>query len=690
MTRPDRFLAAVQPHEDKALARIRASLTRQGRVTLHRFHQLHESSDPGDLYDPERWDAELAQDSEGWIADTLAGIGTLMGARLGVTFNVRTDRARAYITGRSTQMAGLVNGTTEEQLRQVLADAEATGAGVDVIAGRIAGFFGYPDGVPAGTEAGEAQGWLDRFEARCLTIARTETIGASNFAITEAAQQSDVATGKQWSATADGDVDAICVDLDGETVGLDEDFGDGIDQPPAHPNCRCRLLIVTPDGQVGFDTPDVEESAVTTAQLVEARPVGSVTASAGQLNIRLITPGVGSNGYYSPEVLEAAAGAQVFPAGTLLFIDHPTASEAAERPERSVKDVAAVLAEDARWDGQGLIARANPVGPWGEVVTEMAGVIGVSIRAAGQLEMGEHAGTSMPIITSLDEGRSVDFVTYAGRGGSFEVLESVRPSAVTERVMQRGLSEATANDIRDALSTVLDELYQVPEETWVWVRDYDVEAGLVYFDVSGRGDINGTYQQAYTLGSDGTAELSGERTEVTVRTTYVPVTNPAGQSTTTESQGETMPQIEEAEHRRLVEDAGRVPTLLAERDTAIQERDQARRALAEADARNAARPIVAEVFTDHQLPAATHARVTESVIAAAPLDTTGALDEAALRTAATAARTAAETEIAEALKAAGVGTVRGFGASTDTQTVTEADLDRRSANVFGRPTVKGA
>ncbi len=422
--------------------------------------------------------------------------------------------------------------------------------------------------------------------------------------------------------------------------------------------------------------------------LREAQPLGSVDAASGQLNIRLITPGVGTNGYYSPEVLEAAAQAQVFPAGTLLFIDHPTASESAERPERSVKDVAAVLAEDATWDGAGLVAKANPVGPWGEVVTEMAGVIGVSIRASGHVEMGEHDGTRMPIITSLDEGRSVDFVTYAGRGGSFEVLESVRPSAVMERVMLRGVSESTANDTREALQVAVGDTYRVADKVWAYVRDFDPDAGVVYFDVSG--DESGTFQQGYELQADGTALLSGERTEVNVRTTYVPVL-PAGQSTTTESQGGTMPEIEEARLRQLETDASRVPTLESERDTAVSERDEARRVLAEHDARQAARPIVAEVLAEAQVPAATLVRVTESLVTAAPLTDTGALDEAALRTAATEARTAAETEIAEALAAAGVGKVTGFGGSTTQDgAFDEAAYDARSARVFGRQTVKEA
>jgi hypothetical protein len=67
--------------------------------------------------------------------------------------------------------------------------------------------------------------------------------------------------------------------------------------------------------------------------------------------VRLITPGWGSSGYYSPQVIEAAATAQVFPAGLHMYLDHPSASEDRDRPERSVRHLAAVLEEDGAWDG---------------------------------------------------------------------------------------------------------------------------------------------------------------------------------------------------------------------------------------------------------------------------------------------------------------------------------------------------
>lgn len=452
-------------------------------------------------------------------------------------------------------------------------------------------------------------------------------------------------------------------------------------------------------------------------QLLESRPLAEASAvvgATGKLSVQLITPGWGSSGYYAPKVLEAAAGAKVFPAGTHMYLDHPSASENYERPERSVRDLAAVLTSDATWDGQALVAEAQTFGPYREALIEMRDVIGVSIRAAAEVEMGEAEGRRGRIVTELVEGTSVDFVTHAGRGGRvLAVLESARPSRVVERVVARGVAEASARDMREQLSTLLTDAYG-GEKTWTWVRDFDPDAHLVWYELE-TPDSSGVFQHDYTAANDGALSLSGTPIEVRVQTSYVPVdatasttaealaqvqaqlelmqedladaefdrdsaresaaalarlltivpVTPAGQSTSpTESQEDTMPQIEEARLRQLEADAGRVQTLESERDAATTRADTAERQLAEATARTAALPIVAAVLAESQtLPAATQNRVTAQVVAAAPLTESGTLDETALRTAAETARTAAETEIASVLEAHGVGKPRNLGAS---------------------------
>jgi hypothetical protein len=141
----------------------------------------------------------------------------------------------------------------------------------------------------------------------------------------------------------------------------------------------------------------------------------------GTATIKLITAGWGSSGYYPADVLKRD-GPRAFAEGTKMFADHPTAAEEAGRPERSIKDLAAVLTSAARWedvgaDGPGLYAEAKVYEAWRKPLDEMAADTGVSIRALGRARMGEAEGRKGPIVEEIARSKSVDFVTDAGRGG---------------------------------------------------------------------------------------------------------------------------------------------------------------------------------------------------------------------------------------------------------------------------------
>ncbi len=258
-----------------------------------------------------------------------------------------------------------------------------------------------------------------------------------------------------------------------------------------------------------------------TEVVTEAGALLEEGVKSGQLKIQIITPGWGASGYYSSEVLEAAATDKVFPAGTHMYFDHPTEAETAERPGRSVKDLAAVLLEDATWTGGALIAAAKP-GGLGKAVfvkedEEFVKALGVSIRASAEVSEGEADGRRGVIVDRLVEGKSIDFVTAAGRGGKvLDVLESAR-----------AVVEATANDAREALQNLVATAYNETNAdgertSWAYVRDYDPDAKVVYFDVSGDGKY-ATYQQSYESTDSGPSALTGDRSEVRARTEYVAV-----------------------------------------------------------------------------------------------------------------------------------------------------------------------
>lgn len=470
--------------------------------------------------------------------------------------------------------------------------------------------------------------------------------------------------------------------------------------------------------------------------------VAATPTSTGLLEVEFITPGWGSSGYYSPAVIESAA--PLFAVGTHLYFDHPTAEDHASRPERSVRDLAAVIVEAGQVssDTGGVRGVVRPLAPYRDLLTDEAFAenVGLSIRgSATDVVEGEAEGRRGPIIEGLARIDSVDFVTRAGRGGRvLQVLESARPleearnvgqwveshihrdftiladdmaaqgrltrderiqlssaigdalaafvenletnaaqlyardiwddpgapavaravetiaqspasrAALTARAQARGVAEATADERREQLANVVRSTHG-GEDRYAWVRDFD--DATVWFETYADDEASQLWQQAYTVADDDLSTfLTGTRTKVRAVTRYVPV-NPAGQSTTQESEEDTMPNIEESRLRELEEAHGRVPTLESERDTAIRERDEAVGRLASRDRIDRARAVIAERATTHEVTFT--ALEQRGLLAGLPQTQEGALDEEAF--------TATVDEAAAEKKPKGG--VRGFGGS---------------------------
>lgn len=138
----------------------------------------------------------------------------------------------------------------------------------------------------------------------------------------------------------------------------------------------------------------------------------------------------GSSGYYPAEVLKRD-GARAFPAGTHVYFDHPSGSEEMDLPERSVLKIAGYLLDDATFEetpeGRGLFSRIQFTEKAKPIAKELHSVIGLSIRAAGQIE---ETATGQRIVRSIDQGLSVDLVTRAGAGGRLVTMtESATPES---------------------------------------------------------------------------------------------------------------------------------------------------------------------------------------------------------------------------------------------------------------------
>ena len=212
---------------------------------------------------------------------------------------------------------------------------------------------------------------------------------------------------------------------------------------------------------VDSESIELREDGLSLLEKGSVRPDGTV-------DVRIIRPGKGTSGYYSPEVLKRD-GPKAFTKGLHMYIDHPTVTEARERPERSVKDLALVLAEDSRYEdnhpeGEGLYAKARVKSGWRDFVNEYAADIGTSIRASGSGHKGMIDGKRMRIVDAIHPREnqgfpSVDLVTVAGAGGKIlELMESVRYGIGSEMDEAATGREEDEESIMD--ETIVQELQE--------------------------------------------------------------------------------------------------------------------------------------------------------------------------------------------------------------------------------------
>lgn len=336
----------------------------------------------------------------------------------------------------------------------------------------------------------------------------------------------------------------------------------------------------------------------------------------GRILLTLISPGQGSSGDYTPEVLANAATERAFPRGTLGMIDHDTPTEMMERPEGSLRNLAIVLEEDAYiGEGGALQAEAKVASAWRDLVDDFHEHIGASIFASADISVNESGQKIVERIIPNPFNRT-DLVTVAGRGGKIEqVLEAAR--VIESRSI---VAEATASDVRMWLqSTVRNQT-----EEWSYVVDHD--EAFVYYETHGDRII----RRSYTLNGVNVT-LGDDLTEVRLNKSYEPVvTQTAAESKNsppvpagvTENQEEaTMATIDDKELADLRESASRATALEAELKAekearATEAADRAKEATA--NRIDKAKGIVTEAF-GKDAPAL-YTRLAESVATAEDFD----------------------------------------------------------------------
>lgn len=159
-------------------------------------------------------------------------------------FDLASKAVQDYLKNRVFDFSTEVNAETNKQIGEALAEATKNGEGITEIRKRIENLFD------------------DMTKVRAERIARSEVIRASNFATTEAYEQSGVVDSVEWLTTDDERTCQWCGPLNGKVIPLGDTFfqkgsqfegKDGgilnldyenINFPPLHPSCRCTVVPI--------------------------------------------------------------------------------------------------------------------------------------------------------------------------------------------------------------------------------------------------------------------------------------------------------------------------------------------------------------------------------------------------------------------------------------------------------------
>jgi len=133
---------------------------------------------------------------------------------------IMSARVERFIRKRSEMFAKEVSNYTLEGLERTLSEGIESSEGIQALSKRVADMFG------------------EYSSYRSERIARTEATAANNEGSIEAFKQSEIIKGKEWIATMDARTREEHAALNGEIVGLNDSFSNGL-QYPSEPNCRC-------------------------------------------------------------------------------------------------------------------------------------------------------------------------------------------------------------------------------------------------------------------------------------------------------------------------------------------------------------------------------------------------------------------------------------------------------------------
>lgn len=162
----------------------------------------------------------------------ISGAQELSGHDIGMTSS--NDAVLKAAREQTAQLVTQIDGTTRDRISQSIETSIRMGESTQEAAARLEGLVN------------------DSYRAEM--IARTEAVSSYTQGTLSFARESNAAT-KVWQALDPSDEEC---DIDGEEVGVDEEFSNGEDGPPVHPNCRCGIQLTYNVGDSGDNSDEVD------------------------------------------------------------------------------------------------------------------------------------------------------------------------------------------------------------------------------------------------------------------------------------------------------------------------------------------------------------------------------------------------------------------------------------------------
>jgi hypothetical protein len=297
---------------------------------------------------------------------------------------------------------------------------------------------------------------------------------------------------------------------------------------------------------------------------------GLLATDRREVEVTCLRPGLSRNGnYYGPDCLRAAA--RLFE-GARCYIDH------ADSNYRSVRDLAGQFREPRIADDGSVRAtlRVSKAHDWlweliRESVNEGSNLVGLSVDCTARTHLGEVAGKQCRVVEEIQTLASVDVVTRAAAGGSFDALKEADNQSWWDQVEPYNERSAELT----AQSAASGESQQLPVEAGV-VNPIQFGPGVAQDIPGGQMQLGGTYV-ADRPGQQGAPIATGEPPstmhpvapppQITDRSQLLEGAGAASQPTAVGVVPPIRPQLEApdalAEVRRLREEVERERALLA-------------------------------------------------------------------------------------------------------------------------------